>query len=373
MQCRHLFACVMALFLSATFPAVASAQTFSRSEVTDIIREFGKVVTPNGVEENLLVPIGGTNQWVSVRGRDRRNPILLVIHGGPASPEMPMSWAYQSPWEDYFTVVQWDQRGSGKSYLANDPEGIGPSLSLNRIIEDAHELVGFLQQRYSKSKVFVLGHSWGSEVGLSLAYQHPELLYAYIGMGQIVSGQENERIGYALTLAAAKAADNETAVRELEAIAPYPNSDGSVTLNKIDVDRKWSNFFGGLTAGRSDFQYAANTWQLSPDYTDADVNAISLGSKLSLVRLLPDMTNFDFSRITDFGTPIIIFAGRHDTTTPPKPVVDWFGKVRAPVKKLIWFENSSHEMLVEEPGRTLVHLVDDVLPLATDEKTIAPK
>src|SRR5215472_2182033 len=90
--------------------------TMSRSEVTGIIAEYRKIVTPNGVEELLPLQINGSTQWISIRGRDRRNPILLFLHGGPGSPTIPIDYMFQGPWEDYFTVVQWDQRGSGKTY-----------------------------------------------------------------------------------------------------------------------------------------------------------------------------------------------------------------------------------------------------------------
>jgi pimeloyl-ACP methyl ester carboxylesterase len=103
----------------------------SRREVTSIIADIAdtrKIVSPNGVEELLCVPINGTIQWLSIRGRDRRNPILLYLHGGPGSPTLPEAYTFQSPWEDYFTVVQWDQRGAGKTYAA--PLKIRPPFSV---------------------------------------------------------------------------------------------------------------------------------------------------------------------------------------------------------------------------------------------------
>jgi pimeloyl-ACP methyl ester carboxylesterase len=342
----------------------ADAHGAARVYARAIIADARKIVSTNGVEELLAIPVGGTRQWISVRGRDRSNPILLMIHGGPASPEMPTSWAFQGGWEDYFTVVQWDQRGAGKSYHANAPATIEPTLSLDRITEDAAEVVDYLRHRYGKDRVFVLGHSWGSLVGLGLAHRHPELLYAYIGMGQVINGQENERVSYARTLHAAEAARNAAAIAELKAIAPYPERDGSLPLAKIGIERKWSNALGGLVHGRSSIGHYLNLADLSPEYSDADVAAIDRGSQLSLPRLLPDLGAFDFTHVTRYRCPIIIFAGRFDTTSPAEPTAEWLARVRAPRKRLIWFENSAHMMMVEEPGRVLVHLVQDVLPMA---------
>ena len=230
--------------------------------------------------------------------------------------------------------------------------------------QDAAEVVQYLRSRYGKEKIFVLGHSWGSLVGLTLAREHPQWLYAYIGMGQMINAVAGERAGYEQTLHDAQAAGNVQAVSELKSIAPYPEADGRVPLEKINKERKWSVIYGGLTWGRSDLNYYYNLTQLSPDYTEDDIAAINKGSQLSLGPLLPYMLSFDYSQETQWECPIIIFAGRHDYTTPSSVVAEWFARVHAPAKKFVWFENSAHMMMIEEPGRMLVHLVEDVRPLA---------
>jgi pimeloyl-ACP methyl ester carboxylesterase len=344
--------------------SASTAYAENRLDGRAIIGEWRKIVTPNGVEELIKIPVGDTEQWISVRGRNRANPILLMIHGGPASPEIPTSWAFQDGWEDFFTVVQWDQRGSGKSFLANDPQKVAPTLSLDRITEDAAEVVQYLRKKYQKDKVFVLGHSWGSLVGLSLAHRHPEIMYAYIGMGQVISGHANEKAGFEQTLSLAEKAGNAEAVKELKALAPYPELDGSVRLDELNAERKWSIFYGGLTYGRQSLDYYLNLAELSPAYTPEDVKAIDQGSEFSLGRLVPELLKFDYSATTQWKTPIVLFLGRHDLTTPSTVAAEWFGKIQAPKKKLVWFENSAHMMMVEEPGQMLLHLVQDVRPLA---------
>jgi proline iminopeptidase len=344
--------------------ADAPAPEFGRDHAAGIIGNFRKILIPGGIDERLEVKIGDTRQFISVRGRDRRNPILLMIHGGPASPEMQTSWIWQGDWEDYFTVVQWDQRGAGKSYVANDPGVIGPTLSLKRISDDAAEVVQYLRHRYAKPKVFVLGHSWGSIVGLTLAHEHPELLYAYVGMGQVISGQENERVGYRLTLQLAEARNNTAAINELKSIAPYPGTDGSLPLEKIGLERKWSVSFGGLTYGRNSLDFYSDLAELSPDYSLAEIAAVDKGAELSLPHLLPDLIKFNFTGVTRYRCPIFMFEGRYDLTTPSQVTADWFKRVQAPKKGFVWFENSAHMIEVEEPGRVLVHLVEDVRPLA---------
>ena len=355
----------MLIFASLTVCAAQAAEkTYSRKEITAIIREGRKIVAPNGVEEMLEIPVGGTKQWISVRGSDRNNPVLLMIHGGPASPEMPSSWFFENGWEDYFTVVQWDQRGAGKSFRSNDPKLIEPTLSIATMASDAADVVNYLRDRYHKDKVFVLGHSWGSILGVTLAQQHPELLYAYIGTGQVISAAENERIGYANTLKAAEAAGNATAVKELKALAPYPPPDNRGVLEKLSTERKWSVALGGLGYGRSSFDWYGNLFELSPEYTTADIAAIGKGSKLSLGKLWPQLTAVDFSSITEFRCPVLLIEGRRDNTTPSEIAAAWFEKVHAPAKKLLWLEHAAHMTMLEEPGRFLVYLVQDARPYA---------
>ena len=370
MQMRTKLGVTLSLIVLATSafgqqaPAPSPERTYTRSQITNAIADARKIVTPNGVEDLLQVDIGNTKQWLAIRGRDRRNPVLLMIHGGPASPEMPTSWWFQSGWEDYFTVVQWDQRGSGKTFNANDPQVVKPTLSLARHVADAGEVVQYLRKRFNQDKVFVLGHSFGSLIGLTLAHEHPEWLYAYIGMGQIINGREGEHLGYELTLRAAQKAGNQKAIDELKAIAPYPNADGTVPLAKINKQREWGMVYGGLSAGRENLDYYFALVKFSPEYSEQDRQAIDKGSELSLVVLLPDLVNFNFSNTTQFGCPILMFEGRHDYTTPSKIVEKWLQRVQAPGKKFVWFESSAHMVMVEEPGRMLVHLVQDALPYA---------
>lgn len=352
-------------FASQAADSAQSAKpAFTRTEAAAIVGNLQKIVSPQGIDQLVQISVGGTKQWISVRGRDRRNPILLFIHGGPAATEMPTSWTFQNDWEDFFTVVQWDQRGAGKTYSSNNPEKIRPTLTIDRMTQDAADVVQYLRTKYHKRKIFVLGHSWGTVLGLRLAQEHPDWLYAYIGMGQIISMQEGERLGYAATLEAAQAAGNAQAVQELRAIAPYPEANGGIPLAKINTERKWSIYFGGLSYNRDSYGYYFQAAKLSPDYTDADLAAIDKGSSLSLPELLPQLARVDFSKITEFHCPIIMFVGRHDETTPSGPVVAWFKNLRAPVKKLVWFENSAHMMQIEQPGLVLMHLVNDVRPLA---------
>jgi pimeloyl-ACP methyl ester carboxylesterase len=337
-----------------------------------ILAEVDKVVSDNGIDEAKAVEIGGIRQWITVRGRDRRNPIRLVIHGGPAAPELPNRYLFEAPWLDYFTVVEWDQRGAGKTYGLNDPAKVAPTLTKARMVDDAEELVAYLRATYAKKKIFVMAHSWGTVLGLSLAERRPDWLYAYIGVGQIIDMRAGEKAGYDWVLGRARAAGDAAAVKELTAIAPYPEPDGALPLDKIDVERRWSVRYGGLTHGRNTYDVWENAERISPDYSEADFKAIDAGSGFSFPALLPQLAATDFTRLTQLRCPLIIFAGRYDYTTPAEPVKRWYDRLSAPSKRFVWFENSAHMMYEEEPGRVLVNLVRDALPFAAAVGDVSP-
>jgi pimeloyl-ACP methyl ester carboxylesterase len=351
--------------------AAQAAPDLTGAKFRQILGKIEKVTSTHGIDEAKAVTIGGIPQWITVRGRDRRNPILLVLHGGPAAPELPTRYLFEAPWTDYFTVVEWDQRGAGETYALNDPAKV--TLTEDRMVADAEELVAYLRTTYGKRKIFVMGHSWGTVLGMRVAEDRPQWLYAYIGMGQIISMREGEKAGYAWVLKTAAADHNEKALAELKAIAPYPEANGALPIEKIDIERKWSVHYGGLIHGRDTYDDLSDAQRLSPDYPQADVEAVvDAGSGFSFPKLLPQLAATDFRKVTKLDCPILIFAGRYDYTTPTAPVVTWYDALRAPKKKLVWFENSAHMMSVEEPGKVLMHLVQDARPLAVAAGDAAP-
>lgn len=369
--------CIALAAVSCVLTAPATAQNPPAADPyapgKEIIADINKIVTPNGVQEEFVATLGGTKQAVSVRGADKNNPILLFIHGGPGAVEMPIAWTFQRPWEDYFTVVQWDQRGAGKSYALNDPKAIAPTLTLERYRDDAIELIEQLRSRYGKQKVFVLGHSWGSAVGLSVAATRPDLLHAYVGMGQFIDVRENERVGMAWTLEQARKAGNMDAVHEIEALRPYPDS-GPFDIKKADGWRKWAIQYGSLAAYRPDADFYLRAPRLSPEYTPADRKAWIDGSAFTVTTLWPRLADMSFQNLRRAEVPVVMLLGRHDYTTPSDITAGWMEKLSAPRKQTVWFEHSSHLPMVEEPGRVFAALLQHVLPLADEaEKAGAGK
>jgi len=337
---------------------------FSRQKAASIIGNVRRIVTPNGIERLEAVRIGGIEQWVSVRGQDRRNPALLFLHGGPGYMSIPMSWWFTRGWEEYFTVVQWDQRGAGKTLLLNGRAALAPTMTPERMIADAQEMVSWVARELGKEKIFVLGHSWGSYLGLEVAKRQPQSLHAYIGVGQITNAPESERRGWQFAMDAARRARNSKAVRELQAVAPYFPPGHPSPLKDLYVQRRWLEYYGGSMAYRHDSSAESDLAELSPDYTDAEIAHIWDGNDFSEHYLLQQVLSLDESATRQLDCPLIVCAGRHDFVVNSELAAKWCGQVRAPFKQLVWFENAGHLVMTDEPGKFLVSLLQHARPVA---------
>jgi pimeloyl-ACP methyl ester carboxylesterase len=180
--------------------------------------------SPNGIQEGMYVKVGGIDQWIQIRGEDRDNPVILFVHGGPGASTIPISSAWQ-PWEKHFTVVQWDQRGAGRTFRATG-ESVAPTMTLEQMTRDGVELAEYLRAHLHQDRIVLIGHSWGSFLGIHIVKQRPDLFYAFVGTGQVVGRQTFEK-QFELTVthlkALAQAANNAQALAELEPITVSPD------------------------------------------------------------------------------------------------------------------------------------------------------
>lgn len=324
------------------------------------IAEARAITSPNGIEVLERIEIGGDVQWIQIRGQDKANPVLLYLHGGPGSPMMPMGYAFQDKWEDHFTVVHWDQREAGKNY-----RGVATSETMNkeRMIEDTLELVAHLRNRFDRDKIVVLGHSWGSVLGVYAIQRRPEWFHAYVGVGQVVNMMENERVTYEYTVDQAKKRNEANALKKLEEIAPYP---GENMWEKILVQRKWLLKFGGALYGRTSYAEMGKLLAFAPEYTLTDAVNYLRGSTFGLDLLLDELMAVDIEQLGyEFETPIFIFSGRYDYQVPSTVNEAWFEKISAPHKEYVWFEESCHAPMLAEPDKFADALIGRVLPVVS--------
>ena len=356
----YLLATVLAFSICTTTQAAESATGLAKARA--VIADLNRIVAPQGVQESYKLRIGGIDQWIYVRGQDKANPIILFIHGGPASPLSPVMWEYQRPMEEYFTMVNWDQRGAGKTFLTTDPDSISDTIHISQYVSDAIEVAEAVKQKYGARKLILMAHSWGTVIGLKAALTRPDLFYAYVGVGQVINVKTNEKVSVEFGLEQARKTHNAEAIKDLESIAPYPG-DKPITRERIIIARKWPQYFGGLTAYRENSLYFYDAPLLSPEYDDKDAAAIDQGNVFTLGRILPEFLNVDYTSVKQFPIPVLMFMGRHDYTTPSQPTAQWLDALHAPYKRGIWFENSAHMIPFEEPGKTLVSLITYVKPL----------
>lgn len=293
-------------FLFIFISSIAQPIIQSREESVALLRELREIHTPEGIDLLEQVTLNGEKQWIHIRGRNKENPVLLFIHGGPASPIMPISWSFQNPWEDYFTVVQWDQRISGKNWLTADTTNIASRLNFSMIVQDGVSLVEYLRKKLNQEKVFILGYSFGSKVGLHLASRIPEQIHAYIGMGQM-SESEPEKYIYNRLITVATEAKHEQALNELQAISPYPKSDVSTPLRQMLVVRKWARYFNGGWYGKPTLDLYFTLPELSPEYTEAEIKSLSTSTSWATRRIMRQASD---ARLPDsVQVPIIFYDG----------------------------------------------------------------
>lgn len=357
-------AMVTAAKAAAAEPAAGPVQPASRAEAVAIVAEARRIVVPGGIERLEKVRIGGIEQWVSIRGRHRDNPVLLVLHGGPGYTLMPLAWWNERGWDEFFTVVHWDQRAAGRTHLLSDPEAIGPTLDVERMYADAEEVVAWVRRELDKPRIFVLGHSWGTVLGLRLAQEHPDWLHGYVGVGQAIHMRQNERRNWQRILDKAERSGNDEAVAALRALAPYAAEGQPVPMEHIYTQRRWGERLGGTLAYRDSNRAESALLRLAPEYADHELARAWDGNAFATPKLFARIVDLDYSRLRRFDVPLVMFLGRHDTVVDSQSVADWFAGVEAPVRHTVWFEHSAHSPMFEEPGRFLLTLVETLHPIA---------
>jgi len=343
-------------------PTVAQEAT-PAGKAGDIFNKSRKLYGADAVEEAGLVSIGGIQQWISVRGRSKDNPVLLFLHGGPGFTVLPVSYYYMRDWEEFFTVVQWDQRGAGKTYFYNYSEKTQQIFDLDRMVLDTEELIDYLKRKYKKRKIILMAHSFGSLLGVKLAQKHPGWFYAYVGMGQFVDFERSEKYGFEQTLVMARKDNNAEAVKALLSIAPFPDPQRPErNFQNMPIERRWLATYGGYY-WESKFGSFNDIASMSPDYSAEELQSRNVAQAYSGKMLWDELANINLMSSKIFKCPVVILQGRHDLGTASFLVNEWFSNIKAPSKKIVWFEDASHMVYEEAPGKTLITLVNDVLPL----------
>jgi pimeloyl-ACP methyl ester carboxylesterase len=316
------------------------------------------ITPPEGIDEARYVEVGGIEQWITIRGENRNNPVLLFLHGGPGDATNPWGYAGFRLWLKHFTVVQWDQRGAGRT-LGKNRSAPPQAITIKRMTDDGVELAEWLLKSLRKDKIILVGHSWGSILGVFMVKAKPQLFYAFVGTGQVGDPAQSYTIAHRELLKKAEAIGEQRALRELREIGPPPYADG----RGYGVQRKWSNLFEG-----ADF-FISSMFGLAlaaPGYTVRDITDWFDGQSLSGGRLVPETSALEANALGgDYALPVFVIQGAEDFTTPTSLADSFVNSIRAPSKAFVAIEGG-HFAVFMKPAAFLDQLVTRVLPLVRE-------
>ncbi|HYI09192.1 MAG TPA: alpha/beta fold hydrolase [Thermoanaerobaculia bacterium] len=330
------------------FLAVLSLSTMLRCGTTAALKEPAGVPAAARscapgvpIDEQLFVPAGGIEQWVTIRGKDCANPAVLFLHGGPGNTLTPFAEAIYGGWAEDFTLVQWDQRASGKTYGRNPPAE-DSVLTVQQMTEDGIAVAEFVAARLGRKQVILLGGSWGSVLGVHMIQARPDLFQAYVGVSQLVNKVENQQASYSRVLALAREAGDTTTLAALEAIGAPP----------------WRNPRHPGVMRRATRVYEAKTttpappswWVRSPEYaTETMLADYGAGEDFSFLQFVGWKDDGMFSTVDlpklgfQFAVPVYLVQGSEDLVTVKEVTERYFARIDAPRKKLIVVPRAGHD------------------------------
>jgi pimeloyl-ACP methyl ester carboxylesterase len=331
---------------------------WSTGKPTLIVDENGRPLA-GSLSEKVFVNINGVQQGMFIKSKDERNPVLLFLHGGPGMPEYFLTGRYPTGLEDYFTVVWWEQRGSGLSYRADLP---AETMTVEQMIADTLEMTNYLRQRFGKEKIYLMGHSGGSFFGIQAAARAPELYHAYIGMGQMAYQLKSEQLAYDYMLKQYQEIGNSKMVRKLEEAPPTMSSPLPASYLALRDEAMHGIGIGTTRDMKSVITGVFVPSWLSRAYSVREKVNIWRG-KIFSARLLRDqMFATDLTtQVQVLDLPVYFFHGLFDYTCSYTEAKSYFEKINAPVKGFYTFEQSAHSPLFEEPEKMRKIFLEDVL------------
>lgn len=295
-----------------------------------------KIKGENSIASLEQVQLGNFKQWILIRGASKSSPILLFLHGGPGMPMMYLEHDFGHELEQHFIVVCWDRLGAGKSYYPEIPH---QAMSVTREIEDTHQLIELLCARFGQKKVYLVGHSYGSYLGILAAARYPALIAAYIGIGQDTDPKMEYAVQDTFLCEQASATNNQKLLAQLDNHEP---------LNR----EPW------LFEYHAELYHATSFWPIlwaglqAPEYKLSDAIAVTRGVSFTHKYLKYDAIDTPFTKnLRSLSVPVYFFLGRHDYTTPSSLAVSYLNSLNAPYKEVVWFDNSAHFPFWEEPAK----------------------
>jgi len=336
------------LVLVAVMAVVASQVFAATPPITDV---DGRPL-PNSIASLEKVNLNGTEQWITIRGRDIRNPVLLNLGmGGPGGGGFATRSQFE-PLEQHFTVVSWDEPGTGKSIGAVPLN----QLTKEQFVQDGRALTELLRQRFGQQRIYLYGVSWSSILGIWLIQQYPQLYYAFVSSGQMVNTTENDQLGYRLALDYSRQRGDQRTVAKLQANGPPPYRGRNPVFRYLDYLDVLNDYMGSP-------RYALVVPLIpffAPEYGLVDKVNHTRGLIDSFNVVYPQLTDLDFAeQATKLQVPVYFFVGRNDVNAMAPLVEDYYDKLSAPHKELIWLEGG-HGLGSADPSQFLDVMVNRV-------------
>jgi len=311
-----------------------------------IFPSFVKADNSLNIDTLMDVELNGLHQKILIKSNNLNNPILLWLHGGPGTSEMFITHHCMDSLINFFTIVHWDQRGTALSY--NDRIK-NTDVSFDKIFNDAIRLTDVLRKTYHQNKIFLIGHSFGSVLGIHLIEKYPDRYYAYVGIGQVINDSKSREITYKWLVNKLQEDNDTTEMARIRGKQNFPRE----LINKYN-----GIFYKGITLH--------DVIKESPYYYEGYLDNYSKSMNFVRESISKNPSTYEKDILNDIlklQIPVYFFEGRHDriAACAPELVVDYIKMVEAPKKEIIWFEESAHHPNIDEPDKFQKILIDKVL------------
>lgn len=329
-----------------------------------------KIDTKTGIQESTYIDIDGMKQYVQIRGKNTKNPVMIFIHGGPASPMGYVSAYYQRELESELTIINYDQRGCGRTYFANN---CNANSNIDLLVDDLNKIVEYAKERFGKEKVIIAGHSWGTVIGSIYIQKHPENVICYIGISQITNLYENK-------LNAARTALEKDAIKGTEDEQKLTN-----LINKMSKVKEYNDMslddLGQLVSITS--KYIACEGEMSglsqmiTGITSPDMNFDDMKwfmSQMNTEKFFAQnkeimeyaFFGFDIDTLSKtYNVPVYYLAGKGDYAVCQKDAEAYYESIEAPDKAFYWIENAGHSMFMDNP-KVYCDTIKDIMSKNSD-------
>ena len=347
---------LFSIFLLIVVMVFAILWIWSPGKSKPFVDESGNPLR-NSISEKIYIDINGEQQGMFIKGMDSTKPVLLYVHGG--MPFYFLTRNFPTGLEKDFVVVWWEQRGAGMSY---NPNTISKPITSKQLVSDLLAVTNYLRQRFNQEKIYLLGHSGGTFIGIKAAAKAPELYHAYIGVAQMVNQLKSEKLAYDYMLEEFKSKGNKKMVEKLEtapvSLTTIPKEylairDDAMHTLGIGTMRTMNSVITGIFLPSLYFR----------EYTIKEKTNLWRAKATSGVSIIWDeILNNDLSKeVTELHIPVYFFEGIYDYTCSYTEARSYFEQLKAPVKGFYTFQKSAHSPIFEEPEKAQHIFKQDVL------------